>query len=155
MTSLNLPAVDRYSTVETWPLPASLADAERLAARREALLALDPLVRRELQRAVSALGAYTVELTIYGAIYAASPEVGGHWTAASTFFGLLSHSVRTLAVSLLFDERDRPQRFVVSGARSVVSADTSEAALAAALEEALIAGPRMTITPNLFQQIGI
>ncbi len=155
MTSLNLPAIDRYNTVETWPLPASLADAERVGRRREALLSFDAPVRRQLQRAVSALGAYTVELTIYEAIYAASPEVGGHWTAASAFFGLFSHSVRTLTVSLLFDEQDRPQRFLVSGARSVTSTDTSEAALAAALDEVVVAGPSLTAAPHVFQQIGI
>lgn len=155
MASVDRSPVELWRTVEAWPLPASLANRDRLASRRAALLALDGMVRGQLQRAGTPFAGRTVELTVYDAIYAGSPEVGGHWTVASAWFGLFAHSVSTLSVALTFDEQDRPQRFLVSGRRSIMSADTSEAALASALSEALAAGPAISLAPHLFQNPGL
>jgi hypothetical protein len=155
MASVDRLPVERLLPVETWPLPAALANADRVAARRAALLEFDPMVRRLLQGTLPGFAPRSVELTVYDAIYAASPEVGGHWTAAAALFGLFSHSVRSFSVALLFDDHDRPRRFLVSGARAIASADTSEAALSAALAEALAAGPAVSLAPHVFQSVGI
>src|SRR5579883_2276585 len=150
MASIERISLDVWRSVETWPLPASLANQERLTARRAALQGLDAVVRRQLQGAGTPFVPRTVELTVYDAIYAGSPEVGGHWTAATAWFGLLSHAVSSVSVALVFDEQDRPRRFQVNGARSVASTDVSESALATALAEALSAGPATVIAPHVF-----
>ena len=155
MASLERSTVEHWRTVEAWPLPAALAGAERVATRRAALHALDPMVRRQLQQAGTTLGPRTIELTVYDTVYAASPEVGGHWTAVTAIYGLFAHTVSTISVALLFDEQHRPRRFQVNAARSVRSADTSEDALRGALSEALALGPAVSVAPHVFQSVGI
>lgn len=155
MASVDRSAMEHWTTVEAWPLPAALAAADRIDTRRAALLRLDPLVRRQLQRPGTALALRIIELTAYDEIYAGSPEVGGHWTAATPVFGLFAHSINAISVALLFDEQDRPRRFQVSGARTVLSVDASEAALSSALDEVLAAGPAISTAPHVFQSLGI
>jgi len=118
-----------------------------LARRRAALHTLDPMVRRLLGRRVAQQVPAPPSLTVYDSVYPATPQVGGHWTVATVRLGWWTHTVRSYAVSLLFDAAHRPRRFRISGAREVMTRDASEAALAEGLTEAAAAGPQETTTP--------
>mgnify|MGYP001338146610 CR=1 FL=1 len=155
MSTADRSQAESLITIEAWPLPRALSAGERPAARREALLALDPLVRRQLGLLRTGLAAQTVELTVYDTIYTASPQVGGHWTAAASWFGLLSHAIGSYSVMLVFDESDRPHHFTVTGAATVISDGISEAALAAALAMASAAGPLRTQSAHVFHSAGL
>jgi len=122
---------------------------ERVERRRAAFAALGSAVRPLLAR-LGGVPFSAQELTIYDAIFAATPEIGGYWTIANRAIGLLSHQIASYAVALAFDEQDRPRCFVISGATVVESEDTSPAALAAAIVAAQQAGPLRTAARHAF-----
>jgi hypothetical protein len=125
-------------------------------SRRQAVLrALDPMVRRLLRRRVGAQVPAEPVLTVYEAVYPALPAEGGHWTLAAAGWSWFGTRVRSYAVALRFDRRNRPQGFRIRGAREVVTPDASEAALAAGLAEAAAAGPEETATPTVFPTVGL
>lgn len=129
---------------------AAPATYDRVAARHEALIALDSFVRPLLAEAMARRGgavAPSIELTIYDRIYRRS-TAGGHWTAAERRWGVFGHTMGSLAVTLHFDGEDRPTRFTISAARDEETPDASPESLAAALERAVRAGPLTTWAPN-------
>jgi hypothetical protein len=129
--------------------PAPVHD--RVAARREALTALDSFVPALLQdklRLPFTFARPTVELTIYDAVYRRT-QVGGHWTLAGRWTGLLSHTVASYTVALHFEEDDRASHFVISGAQTVVTRDATPESLARGLDAAARGGPLITWGPNL------
>jgi hypothetical protein len=67
---------------------------------------------------------------------------------AAGLFGPLSHGVWSYAVTLCFDERERPHHFIVSGATTAETDGVSEAALAAAITAVGRGGPLRTDSPN-------
>ena len=141
-------------TIEAWTAPAALRSEPRVAARAAALRELDPMVRRQIGRIGSALP-LSVESTVYDALFPATPAIGGHWTATSVWMGLLTHAIATYSVALAFDADDRPHHFEVTGARAVVTPDTSEAALQAALRTVADAGPLRTAAPHAFTRAAL
>jgi hypothetical protein len=141
--------------VDELRLPAAFANSAAVERRRDAALALDPLVRRALAAAIPGLAAATVDVTLYDSVYPAYPEAGAHWTAASLLLGMLTHAVWSYTVTLHFDELDQPQRFVVQAAQNVVTKDVSEAALRDAIERARVLGPLRTYSANVFASTGI
>lgn len=129
----------------------------RLAARREALTALDSFVRpmlAEKLRMPLAPERPAVELTVYGDIYRRS-GAGGHWDVTSRWLGLVGHTIASYAVSLRFDAQDRPSRFVISGAREIVTTDATPEALAAGLDRAAAAGPLVSWAPSFVSDISL
>ncbi len=106
------------------------------------------MVQHLLRRRVSHQVPAVPQLTVYEAVYPATPAEGGHWTVASQRLGWFTHTVRSYAVTLLFDRANQARRFRISGAREVVTRDTSAAALAAGLAEAVASGPQETTAPN-------
>jgi len=155
MSTLDRPRADLRVPIDTILLPRAIVQRGRLQSRREALLALDPLVRRQLRQLSAPALAQTVELTVYDAVYAATPQVGGHWTATTSWFGLFSHAFGSYSVALVFDDADRPRHFAVTGAASVESDGVSEAALGRALAQAGSAGPLRTSSAHVFQLTGL
>jgi hypothetical protein len=141
--------------VEELRLPAGLTVEQRVDRRRAAMLALDQRVRRALATVSGGLPAPTIDMTIYDAVYPGTPNAGGHWTAAALTMSLWRHTVSSYTVTLLFDDDDRPSRFVVDAASKVVSTDTSEAALRDALETARARGPLQTSSSHLFASVGL
>lgn len=137
--------------------PSSSAKAARPSAaalravirkRAAVLRSLDPMVKRVLRRRVAHQVPAAPVLTVYDAVYPAAPQEGGHWTAAGLRLGWFSHTVRSYAVAVIFDRANRPRRFRISGAHELVTQDTSEAALAAGLAEAMESGPQETAAPS-------
>ena len=141
--------------VEEFRLPAGLSVEQRVDRRRAALLALNPMVQRALTSVAGGLPAPTIDLTIYDAVYPANPQAGGHWTAASLMLGLWSHTIASYTVTLLFDDNDRPLRFLVHAATEVAASDASEAALRDALERARPRGPFRSFSPHVFANVGL
>jgi len=131
-------------------LASSRSTELSVARRREAMLALDPLVQRRLPRLGNGFLLSLRSLTIYDAIYPASPAVGGHWTRASRWVGMFTHTIASYTVALAFDAADNPDHFIVSGAAETISAGVSEAALTAALDRARATGPLRTTSPHIF-----
>ncbi|HLZ68932.1 MAG TPA: hypothetical protein VKV26_03380 [Dehalococcoidia bacterium] len=129
--------------------PRPLAQQERIERRRAAFAALGGAVRPLLAR-LGGVPFSTQELTVYDAIYAATPEIGGFWTLANRRFGLLSHQIASYSVALAFDEQDRPRCFVIDAAITVKTEDASPAALAAGIEQARRAGPLRTAARHAF-----
>ena len=128
---------------------------DRVAARREALTALDSFVRPLLREKLSMpLARPAVDLTIYDEVLRRS-TAGGHWNVTSRWFGLVGHTIASYAIALHFDADDRPTRFVISGARDVISEDATPEALARALDAAAQAGPLMTWAPNFVPDISL
>ena len=146
---------DQGIRVDELRLPAELANATSVEQRRDAALALDPLVRRALAAAIPGLAAATVDVTLYDGVYPAYPEAGAHWTAASLLLGMLTHAVWSYSVTLLFDAHDQPQRFAVQAAHNVVTDALSEKALREAIERAGRRGPLRTYAANVFPNTGI
>lgn len=130
-------------------LPGGLTQPERVERRRAAFAALGSAVRPLLAR-LGGVPFSAQELTVYDAVYPATPEIGGFWTIAQRAFGLLSHQIASYTVALAFDEQDRPLCFVISGAIAVRSEDASPAALAAAIDQARSAGPLRTAARHAF-----
>ena len=141
--------------VEELRLPEGRSVEQRVDRRRDAMLALNPMVQRVLALVSGGLPAPTIDVTIYDAVYPANPAAGGHWTVASLLMWMWSHSVASYTVTLLFDDDDRPLRFVVHAASEITSSDTSEAALREALESARPRGPLQSFSPHLFTNIGL
>lgn len=141
-------------TIEAWPAPAILRSEPLVEDRRAAIRALDPMVRRLVGRLGSALP-FSIDLTVYDAIFPATPAIGGHWTAASVWMGVMTHAIATYSVSLAFDEANRPHHFELVGARTAETADTSETALQAALRTVSAAGPLRTVAPHAFAQAAL
>src|SRR5581483_5839374 len=79
------------------------APADRIAKRRAAALALDPVVRAQLARLSPWPLAAPPSLTLYDTIWPATPEAGACWTLAAGLFGPLTHGVWSYAVTLCFD----------------------------------------------------
>ncbi len=136
-------------------LPAGLRQRTAVEERGEAMLALDPMVQRLLPR----LGLTSVmnrpALTVYDAVYAATPEIGGHWTVAARWLGFFTHTVSSFSITLAFDAENLPSYFVVAGARTIITDDVSERALAGALEAARKIGPMSTTAPHIFANVGL
>ena len=130
-------------------LPGLPSQHERVERRRAAFAALGGAVRPLLAR-LGGVPFTAQQLTIYDAIYAATPEIGGFWTIANRVVGLLSHQIASYTVALAFDEQDRPRCFIISGAIVVKSEDASPAALSAAIEQARQAGPLRTAARHAF-----
>ena len=124
---------DEAIAVEELRLPMQLSQPRAVEQRRAAFARLDAMVRRQLVRAAPGMFPVVQPATIYDAVYTATPEIGGHWSVASTAMALFMHSISSYTVALAFDEEQQPDHFVVSGAREFVSDGVSEAALAAAL----------------------
>ncbi|HZQ36038.1 MAG TPA: hypothetical protein VFD32_08910, partial [Dehalococcoidia bacterium] len=135
-------------------LPSTLTQQERVERRRAAFATLGSAVRPLLTR-LGGVPFTAQELTVYDAIYAATPEIGGFWTIANRVFGLLGHQIASYTVSLAFDEQDRPRCFVISGAIVVKSEDASPAALDAAIEQARRAGPLRTAARHALTGFGL
>lgn len=124
--------------------------AERVATRRAAALALDPLVQRLLPQLAPWPLLVQPALTLYDRIWPATPDVVACWTLSARVFGPVTHSIWSSAVTLVVDARDRPHHFVVSGATTAVTDDVSEAALAAAIAVVRRGRPLHTSSPNAF-----
>jgi hypothetical protein len=136
--------------------PAAVAQSDtsvstdRLAVRREALTALDSFVRPMLLsrlRLPFSITEPTVDLSIYDEIYGRS-ATGGHWTMNTRWMGFVGHTIAGYTVSLEFDGADRPTRFVVAGAREVVTDDATPESLSRGLDAVRFAGPLLTWAPN-------
>ncbi len=93
--------------------------------------------------------------TVYDALYPATPEIGGHWTASRSAFDLFTHTIWSYAVSLAFDDEGQPLRFIVDGASTIESDGIDEAALARALAHAALSGPLRTTAPHAFTGFGL
>lgn len=129
----------------------------RIAARREALTALDSFVRPLLAdtlRMPLAPARPTVDLTVYGDIYRRS-GAGGHWDVTSRWLGLIGHTIASYAVSLRFDAQDRPSHFVISGAREFHTVDATPEALSDGLDRAAAAGPLVSWAPSFVSDISL
>jgi len=153
MNALTQPAIT--PTLRTPNLPALIQD--RIAARREALTALDSFVRpllAERLRMPLAFGRPTLDLTVYDDVLRRS-NAGGHWTATSRWFSFIGHTVGSYAVTLHFDAGDRPSHFVISGAGEVRTDDASPESLARGLDAAVRAGPLVTWAPNFVPSISL
>ena len=140
------------TTVVTTP---AAVETSRIAARREALRALDAVVRPLLRRRLvdggglpSSLLPPVIGLTVYDAVYPATPAAGGHWTVAVRRPLFLLHQVDTFTVTLEFDASDRPARYRLSGATEVASEDATVEALDRALDRVLASGPQRTWAPS-------
>ena len=141
--------------------PPALPTADTLAFRREALTALDSIVRPLLRRrlltgpAMASFLPPVVDLTVYDAVYRATAAVGGHWTVAVRRPLLLAHQVASFTVTLEFDDEQRPSRYLVRGASEVVSDDATVEALDRALSRAAAAGPQTTWAPSFVPGISL
>lgn len=136
--------------IDELTLPASLREPAIVEARRVTLERLDVTVRQALRPLSASLFAVTEAATIYDAVYPATPEIGGFWTVASRWMGLITHSVSNYTVSLAFDSQNRPDHFIVSGAREVRTSDASSESLVRAVDEVRRAGPLTTSAPHAF-----
>ncbi|GEM_PF-1256133 len=130
-------------------LPRALTRQERVERRRAAFAALGSAVRPLLAR-LGGVPFTAQELTVYDAIFAATPEIGGFWTVANRTFGMFSHQVTSYTVALAFDEQDRPRCFVINGAIVVKTEDASPGALERGIEQARQAGPLRTAARHAF-----
>lgn len=139
------------SPVDATLPPVAAVVPDRVAARREALIALDSFVRpllAERLRLPFSLIPPAVELTVYDEVYRRSNS-GGHWTVSTRWMGLLTHTVSTYTVALHFDAEDRPSRFLIGGARELWTEDATPEALARGLAQVTLGGPLVTWAPNL------
>lgn len=144
-------ALGRPLPVASVSTPVGRTLAQVVDARREAMHALDELVRTIVDRRLlgSPAGAYRrpLERTAYDAVYASTPSAGGHWTAAlrrPTFFG---NAIESYTIVLHFAAEQRPAWFCVCGAREVESEDATPEALDRALAEAVRHGPERGWAP--------
>jgi hypothetical protein len=130
---------------------AQRTPAELVALRREAMRALDESVRTIVRRRLAAGPASwyqpLVEMTVYDAVYASTPAVGGHWTVAGRRASFFGFEVESYTIVLLFDEQQRPLRYRVCGATEVLSDDATPEALAGAFAQARRAGPQRGWAP--------
>ena len=136
--------------VDTLPVQTVEPAHDRIAARREALTALDSFVRPLLAEKLSlprSFGSPSVELTVYDEVFRRS-NAGGHWTAFSRWVGFLTHRISGYSVALHFDDQDRASHFVINGAREIVTDDATPESLARGLEAVALAGPLVTWAPN-------
>ncbi len=131
-------------------LPAALREPAIVDLRRVTLERLDVAVRQAIRPLSASLFVIAPAVTIYDAIYPATPEIGGFWTVASRWMGPISHSIASFTVSLAFDSQNRPDHFIVSGAREVRTLDASSESLARAVNEVRRAGPLTTSAPHAF-----
>ena len=134
------------------------ATHDRVAARREALTALDsfvrPLLAERLRMPLAFLLRPAVDLTIYDEVYRRT-NAGGHWTVSSRWTGLLTHTIASYTVALHFDTDDLASHFVISGAREIVTDDATPESLARGLDAAAVAGPLITWAPNFPPDISL
>ena len=137
--------------------PQSGTSPARIAARREALVALDSFVRPLLSRHLRMPLAPTpplVELTIYDEVLRRT-SAGGHWTVTNRWVGFVGHTIGQYTVTLHFDEQDRPSCFVINGAREVRTADATPESLVRGLQQATRNGPLVTWAPNFVPDISL
>jgi hypothetical protein len=139
---------DRVAACRTRGGAAAIAPEGRIARRRTAALALDPHVRALLPRLSPWPLVMQPSLTLYDAIWPATPETGACWTLTARLFGPLTHSIWSYAVTLCFDSQDRPHHFVVSGATTAVTENVCQSALAAAIAAVRRGGPLHTESPS-------
>ncbi|MHB8575515.1 MAG: hypothetical protein ACYDCQ_09300 [Dehalococcoidia bacterium] len=136
--------------VQELRLPPNFAAPRIVEQRRRACSDLDAMVRRGLPRVAPGMFAAVQPPTIYDAVYPATPEIGGHWSIASTWMGLFTHTISSYTVALAFDDEQRPHHFIVSGAREISTPDASEASLTAALAASRAYGPLRTSAMHVF-----
>jgi len=144
-----------YDPVRTAPATPAVADG--VAARREALTALDSFVRPLLQerlRLPFGLVPPSVELSVYDEIYRRS-SAGGHWTVSTRWTNFLTHTIAAYTVALHFDASQRPAFFRISGAREVDTESATPEALARGLQQAALGGPLITWAPNMPPSISL
>ena len=137
------------------PVPPALSVAsgadDRMATRRQALVALDAWVRPLLMERLPAsrtFGPPIVALTIYDVV-SQRTNAGGHWSVVRGRFGLLSHTISSYAIAVHFDADERPAYFRISGARDLWTDDATPQSLDVALDRAIRWGPLTTWAPNL------
>jgi hypothetical protein len=121
-----------------------------LQARRQALHALDGVVRAALTAAATQWRlpeSSTIERTDYPRVYGRTPALGGHWTLFGTTLNDSHHTIATVTVALEFDG-DRPVDLWVSGEHDVAAGGCTIKALAEALEQC--GGPLRQVTPLSF-----
>lgn len=153
-TTLRYELADHDITVKELSLPSGLTQPAAVEARRIAMRALQPMVQRLLPR-LGVISFQPAFATVYDAVYAATPAIGGHWAVAARSLGLFSHTIASYSVALAFDDENLPGYFIVSGQREFVTAGVDEAALAQALDEARLAGPLRTSAPHTFLGFGL
>lgn len=139
-----------------WSHPAP-TDGHALAARREAIHALDSFVRPMLAQKLplpQADAPATIDLTVYDAILRRS-RVGGHWDTATRRTGLVGHTVLSYAIALEFDADNRPARFVITGATRTLTEDATPESLARGLEHAALGGPLSTWAPSTVPSLSL
>ncbi len=136
--------------VDVLTLPAGLREPAIVDSRRVAMQRLDVLVRQAMSGLAASMFAVAPAATIYDAVYPAMPEIGGFWTVASRWMGLINHSISSYTVSLAFDRQNRPDHFIVSGARELRTFDPSADSLVRALDEVRRSGPLTTSAPHAF-----
>jgi hypothetical protein len=130
--------------------PVELGRDETVEARRRAFRELDPMVRRHLAAFGPAFSLTWPVLTVYDAVYPATPAIGGHWTLSNLRYGPFFHGIDTCSVALEFDDANRPDHFIVSGSKETVTPDVREASLESALAELRAAGPSHRFAPHVF-----
>lgn len=141
----------------TAPALTIIPARDRVAARQEAITALDSFVRPMLAGSLRLPFIFprpSVELTAYDEVFRRS-AAGGHWTLTSRWTGLLTHTIACYTVALHFDGDDRPSHFVISGARETVTDDATPESLGRGLAAAALAGPLVTWAPNFPPDISL
>ena len=142
-------------------LQPAAAQADALAVRHEVLTALDGVVRPLLRRRLLSSPAMmsflppVVDLTVYDAVYRATPAAGGHWTVAVRRPLIFAHQLASFTVTLAFDGEQRPAHYRVHGASEVVSDDATVEALDRALTRAATVGPQITWAPSFVPGISL
>jgi hypothetical protein len=121
--------------------PAAIVDR-----RREAMRAIDATVQAVVRDRMAA-GA-RIDMTIYDAVYRAAPAIGGQWSVSGSRLGFFGVQTDTTTITLELDREQRPARFHVHGAATVVSEDATAAALDRALAAVLQIGPRSGWAPG-------
>jgi len=155
MTTIERGFAEPLGSVQEYRLPRQPQRKQAITQRHAAALALDPMVRRALAALLPPFPPATIDLTLYDDVYPANPRAGAHWTAAALTLGLFAHAVASYTVTLMFDDDEQPAYFLVEGARSIASTDTSETALREALERVRAAGPLSTASMHVFPSLGL
>src|SRR2546428_514403 len=110
--------LDRDPRAALWGYALSGAGVDANIARDA-----EALVRPLLTRLLSFPGVAVLPLTVYDAVYPATPELGGHWTVSAVWVGPFAHTTWTYTVAVAFDAAGEPDHFVITGAREIVTRD--------------------------------
>jgi hypothetical protein len=130
--------------------PVEFGRDEAVEARRRAFCELEPMVCRHLAAFAPAFSLPRPVLTVYDAVYPATPSIGAHWTLSRLLLGTFFHGVDTCSIAVAFDEANRPDHFVVSGSMEIVTPDVREASLESALAVLRASGPAHAFAPHVF-----